>query len=268
MSGSGQDVLKLLSWNVNGLKNKDRTNGVLREIKDSHVVFLQETHIGPDDTGVLHELEDFKKYFTKYNGYSRGVAILIRETVAWEDVWQVEDPEGRSLILTGKLRGQLYTFVNVYNPSNDTDLLNKLILEHDLGVLVIGGDFNTALNPQLDRGGRKINPRHNALRPCVKRFMKRFNLVDIWRVKNLKKRDYTFKVLSRLDYFFMQEVNFHLVQHCAIKNIGISDHDPVCLNLARNDLSKKDVSLDSKGWESVHAAESLRTAAESLRTAA
>ncbi|KAJ8267800.1 hypothetical protein COCON_G00129720, partial [Conger conger] len=252
----------------------------------------QETHIGPADTNVLPKLQGFKIFSTKYNGRSRGVAILIRETVVWEYVWHHEDFHGRSLILTCKLHGQLYTFVNVYNPAKDKHLLDglKIKLKHS-PVLVIGGDFNTALEPELDRTATKKNAQHNALRKCVDRLRKRFELEDIWRTMNPQKREYTFcrgVRESRLDYFFMQENSVSLVQSCEIRQTEISDHDPVCLNLysggvypppeidpndrikiknhvesknkksgpnmARINLPKKDVSFDSKGRESGHGA--------------
>ena len=192
------------------LNQKKKMKGVLKELKDSHIVLLQETHFGPDDTNTFDELEGFRKYFPKYHARRKGVAILITETVDWEYVHFNGVDEGSSLILIGKLRGQLYTFVNVYNHRHDKHLLDKLTVclrGIDLGVLVIGGDFNTALNPHLDRTSTVPNLRHAALRKSVERFATSVNVVDVWRMINPKGKGYAYAHgvnKSRLEYIFIQ----------------------------------------------------------------
>lgn len=55
---------------------------------------------------------------------------------------------------------------------------------------VIGGDFNSIVNPMLDKQGGNLTSRQYALRP-LHTLTSQFDLVDIWRQRNPKKRGFT-----------------------------------------------------------------------------
>ena len=53
--------------------------------------------------------------------------------------------------------------------------------------IIVGGDFNTYLDPELDKlGGKKEEISEYARE--IKEFNKEFNLIDIWRVTNPEKK--------------------------------------------------------------------------------
>lgn len=61
-------------------------------------------------------------------------------------------------------------------------------------------------------------------------------LVDIWRVKNPKTRDYTHfsrvhKSHSRIDYFCISKQEAHRVDECHIEPQTLSDHGSVVMSL-------------------------------------
>ncbi|KAL7826425.1 hypothetical protein AOLI_G00316340 [Acnodon oligacanthus] len=105
-------------------------------------------------------------------------------------------------------------------------------------MLVIGGDFNTVLNPFVDKETKfspsKVinNSAHNKLRCCTERFMKSLQLLDVWRRMNPVTRQYTFNknnVKSRLDYFFIPEECMWRIKHCDISHLQRPDHQPLIL---------------------------------------
>ncbi|MBA2880590.1 exodeoxyribonuclease-3 [Desulfosalsimonas propionicica] len=171
-----QSPLKLISWNVNGLRavmKKDFLKSI--DKLDADIVALQETKIQQDQlTESMHRVRDYEAYFshaTVKKGYS-GVATYTRitpEHVRYGIGEPRFDDEGRVIEMD---LGDI-VFFNVYFPNgqmSDERLQYKLdfydaFFDHadDLrkqgkGVIV-AGDFNTAHN-EIDLK----NPKSNANR--------------------------------------------------------------------------------------------------------
>lgn len=195
-------------------------------------------------------------YMTYFSSKSQGVAILINKphkllTAFCED--------GEYAWVHVKIGNQKYTFVSVYYSITAPDLICDLMLKLFFSFLtnasdafksklVIGGDFNTTLNPALD--ATKIISGHSARSEKLKNFMTMVKLSDVWRKKNNGRREYTRihpqrkisrlfmdPTQSRLDYFFMLENDVFYVENCDIINdLGenLSDHFPVSLTLNMN----------------------------------
>ncbi|KAJ8365256.1 hypothetical protein SKAU_G00140870 [Synaphobranchus kaupii] len=231
--------ISLMSWNIHGLQTKVAYVTEEAENNKCDIVFLQETHIRPQDADVYDELKEWECYFSKYDSRKKGVAILIKKHDGFECTESDVDPDGSYIILKCVVRGQPYTLVNVYNHKLDTDVLDKLILylqECAEGVLVIGGDFNTPLNPYMDRTSKTENIQQDKLRKCAEKFIASIDLVDVWRTINPTEIEYTYHKknnMSRLDYIFMQEESMWRVKACKILETpeGHSDHKPVRLQL-------------------------------------
>ncbi len=233
-------TIHFITWNVNGLK--EQRNKKFRELHNADVVFLQETHIGEKDNHILECSEDeWHIVFTKFTSSRRGTAILVRKTLDFEYISEDKDTYAGYIVLKCKLQGQLYTLVSIYNHQTDTKTLDKLSRYLQLmatGLLVIGGDFNTVLNPFIDKkcySNRVTNNRtQSKLLPCVENFMKSLQLVDIWRRKNPVKQNYTFcrgGTSSRLDYFFIAEECLWRVRSCDISDSERPDHQPLSLKI-------------------------------------
>ncbi|KAJ8365257.1 hypothetical protein SKAU_G00140880 [Synaphobranchus kaupii] len=207
------------------------------EIKKCDIVFLQETHIGPEDE--IFMLVDWEEFHTEYRSGSKGVSVLIKKHDSYECIESDVDNDGSYIIVKCEVRGQLYTLVNVYNHQSETDVLDKLtpyLQESAEGVLVIGGDFNTPLDPYMDRTSTTQNGQHAKLRQCVEKFTASIHLVDIWRRINPTEEEYTYckkGSTSRLDYIFMQKKSMGQVKACKILDTPekYSDHKPVWLQL-------------------------------------
>nr|XP_021323637.1 uncharacterized protein LOC100006143 isoform X1 [Danio rerio] len=233
-------TINFITWNVNGLKqNRDQK---FQELQNADIVFLQETHIGVED----EQIEDYKKdwivFYTKYTSSSRGTAILVRKSLDFEYISDDKDNRGAYVVLKCKLAGQKYTLVSVYNHHTDAKTLDNLsgyLQKMTTGLLVIGGDFNTILNPFIDKKNNtsKIANKRNQknLLLFVEKFMKSLQLADVWRRMNPVKQDFTFYKrdcpVSRLDYFFIPDECMWRVRSCEIRNSERPDHQPVSLEI-------------------------------------
>ncbi|XP_051519659.1 uncharacterized protein LOC127421002 [Myxocyprinus asiaticus] len=256
--------LSFLTWNIRGFKRK--TEEVMAEIEkhECHVAFIQETHINSTDKNVFASLDHWKPFFTKYKPKERGVAILIRkEIVGKSKIWTRKDTTGCYIVVKCTIKGQLYTLVSVYVHQVDSRPLKRLrmILENFAeGILLIGGDFNIALNTYLDRDSLTLNERHFMLKPTVEKFMTSFHLVDVWRRLNPIARQYTYSIvlkdskekipISRLDYVFVPEESVQCVQKCRISEENCcSDHQPVLFEIRCNTNRKSPNHLDVRAKE-------------------
>ena len=95
---------------------------------------------------------------------TRGIAILIKNGLDCTIHQKILDPLGRFIILKADIKDKAYTYVliNVYAPNKDKDLisffsnllatLQKENLDSEDNI-IIGGDFNCPLNPEIDKKG-------------------------------------------------------------------------------------------------------------------
>lgn len=260
----GSILLHFITWNTCGIKprrqasdNDPKLNAVLDQLEDinSSVAFLQETRIGPKDVELLKKVVGWKSFFTVFDSKSKGVAILIKDSLTdFEYICHDEDYTGGYIVLFCRLYGQLFTLVNVYNHKDDHTILERLghyLKNTATGTLVVGGDFNTVLDPKMDRSSTSDNRQHKAFRGYLSEFTSSLKLVDIWRNQNPNSKGFTFSkktktsesgepqyTKSRLDMFFMPEFKrTHNITHsCRIHDIckvegkkTVSDHKPVIL---------------------------------------
>nr|XP_029503682.1 uncharacterized protein LOC115119084 [Oncorhynchus nerka]XP_029503683.1 uncharacterized protein LOC115119084 [Oncorhynchus nerka] len=256
LSGS---TLHFITWNTCGIKSRrqasnkyPKLNAVLEQLEDinSSIVFLQETHIGPKDGSLLEDVPGWKSFFTVFHSKSKGVAILIKDTITdFKYICHDEDYAGGYIVLFCRLYGQLFTLVNVYNHKDDHTILKRLgqyLKNTKTGTLVVGGDFNTVLDPKIDRSGTSDNHQHKAFRVYLQEFTSSLKLVDIWRIQNPNSKEFTYSkktrtskfTESRLDMFFVPKFKrTHNITHsCRIHGIckvegtkSVSDHKPVIL---------------------------------------
>ncbi len=251
-SNEDQRILTILSWNVNGFNRK--RSEVLRHLSllKADVVFLQETHVGPDriyKTGSIkiQDLEcDYMAAFTVFKGSSRGVAVLFKNNLGCGGFNVDCDEKGRFIIISCQIWGRDFVFINVYNSNDEKIKLTDFTqisthIPHSAN-LVVGGDFNTVMDADLDKTSNLRNRSHRKTFDALQCFLETFSLVDVWRCLYPEVKSFTYfdgKGQSRLDYFFLQTHNLTSVTACNIhkrpmysdKEEYVSDHAPLSIQI-------------------------------------
>ena len=129
---------------------------------------------------------------------------------------QFHDDCGRVVVCQINIGDGNLTLCNVYGPNNDNpDFFFCKMHRHFERVFCFlyyggGGDFNTVLNPVLDKfGGREKS--HARARMSICNLINQLNLTDIWRDQHGNIRNYTWKSsskppkLCRFDYFVISK---------------------------------------------------------------
>ena len=104
--------------------------------------------------------------------------------------------------------------INVYGPNDDdVTVFNNTFTylnDNDDKSFIIGGAFNTVINSNIDKKNGKIDTQREC-RSKLKSISDILNLLDIWRVNNPNKAQFTWKsntkppIFSRLNYFFISD---------------------------------------------------------------
>lgn len=167
-SRNGNRGLTLTSWNIRGVNNPVKSGKVLAHLKslNSDIMFLQETHLKNDSHNRLRTRWIKDVYHTTFSTKSRGTAILMRKGIPFTHNKTIADKEGRYLVVIGEIYNISLTLVNLYASNIDNPSFFKkvfaLIPDISQTNLIIGGDFNTTLDPYLDRSSTKRISRNNS----------------------------------------------------------------------------------------------------------
>jgi exodeoxyribonuclease III len=254
--------MRLISWNVNGLRAVHR-NGYwdkfLRLYPD--VFCLQETKSSPEQLPA--EVRDVAGYFSYFmsstakKGYS-GVAIYSKvEPLKVEYGLGIEefDVEGRQLTLHFKD----FSLINCYFPNGgrgperidyklryyDAFLAHCERIRKTQPNILFCGDVNTA-HTEIDLARPKENKDTTGFLPIEREWIDmvvRSGYVDTFREANPTKKDaYTYwdqitrarerNVGWRIDYFFASREMYKRVRHAAIHaDVMGSDHCPVSVEI-------------------------------------
>lgn len=253
--------LRLLSWNVNGIRaiyKKGFVDWFVKEGPD--VLCLQETKAHPEQlTDDLLNVNGYKSYFSSSivkKGYS-GVAIYTKqEPVKVEHGFGIPkfDDEGRIIVADYKS----FVLINIYYPNGKMsperlqykmDFYNAFLEYADKLVnkgkdLVICGDVNTA-HKEIDLARPKENEKVSGFLPIEREWMDKFlshGYVDTFRLFNDQPEQYTWwdmqsrarerNVGWRIDYFFVSDNFKKNVKNAFIMpEVMGSDHCPVGIEI-------------------------------------
>jgi len=242
------DYMNFVTLNIRGLGGKQKSKAVLDWLRNNSkgVTFLQETH---SDVFLREKWKKFWKgelYCAHGNTNSKGVAILFHASLAVEVLDINEDKKGRYLIMRVKLNEEIFVLANCYLPTKNNEKEQCDVLKEIVDILntfsddtlVIGGDFNVALNPLLERSGGRIEPNES------KKFKQEMNgMLMSLKVEDIVRNAFpddklftwhnkTMGISTRLDYWFLSENILNRVSKCKIQTALYTDHDLVrfCLS--------------------------------------
>lgn len=110
-----------------------------------------------------------------------GVLILIHRTIALQIVKTIQDPGGKYVIVQCNILSMTWNLVSIYGPNEDNPSFFRIIfldLSAMNGSFILGGDFNCALNPTIDRSSGRDTGKTQT-RELLKQFIEDLNLVNV-----------------------------------------------------------------------------------------
>jgi len=206
--------LSLFFLNARGLKNNIKRKALFLFSKRHKVdfCFFQESHSTSKDVKFWRSQWGNDIWLSHGSEHSAGVGIM-RYNFNGNILETSIDPSGHFLLMVVVINHFILIIVNVYgynSVSENHAFFNTLDqkLSYALGkypsaFLILGGDFNIALNNILDRlpPRKTVSPNSNLVA-----FMDKFDLVDIWREMYPDVIQYTWSNKdcsrqSRIDYW-------------------------------------------------------------------
>ena len=174
--------LRILSHNTNGFNSPHKRKKAFQQYKKlgADIILLQETHFATSNHPKYFHKHYNQTYFTTSANKTKGVAIFIRNSLIFDVQHVFRDPESRYIILKGCINNKEITIASVYAP-NDThtsffikffETLDKYHSPH----MLIGGDFNLAAHPILDRS--IISPHTKSFSKTINRLTNKMQLID------------------------------------------------------------------------------------------
>ncbi len=252
--------MKLISWNVNGLRAVLKKNFLeFIDNENPDILGIQETKLQADQIpDEIKNLDNYHLYFdhAQRKGYS-GVALFSKK-----EPLSISNQIGNPLFETeGRINCAEYddfVFLNIYFPNGQKDderLKFKLDFYDQLLIfiedlrkqgknLIIAGDYNTA-HKEIDLANPKENEKFSGFLPIERAWLDKLidhGYVDTFRHFNQDPDQYSWwsyrvrarerNVGWRIDYFFVNKEFLPKVKNAFIlQHIEGSDHCPVGIEI-------------------------------------
>ena len=244
--------LNFLTLNVRGLNKTTKRRQVFRWLHQQKcdVIFLQETYSSTQTIKTWEAEWGGKIIGSHGSNHSRGVMILFKPKLDVNIEEIVSDKNGRYILSEVLIEGEKFVFLNIYSPNDQVQqvqllkgLSNSVLNKYANERLVLGGDFNCAINEIDKHGGRPIEHKKAVIRE-INTLTNIHDLVDAWRCKNLNEQGFTWnnpsmKILCRLDYFFISKDMQSAITKVRILPNIFSDHSALTLSLSSQNNETK-----------------------------
>ena len=243
---SNDNNISFISMNCQGLSTRDgnKRRDVLNYLRSqkSSITFLQDTHLTKEIENTVRSEWGYECLFSSFTSQSRGVAILFRNNFEFRIDDVIADPGGNFLIANMHTNDVEITLVNIYAPNNDNpDFFHKikeLILRTGNANIVMGGDFNLLLDPDMD-GKNYKHTNNKKSRGAVLQLIPELNLYDVWRDSHMENRTFTWRrklynnsiQQGRLDFFLVSDYLTSLSKNEKIKPGYRTDHSCISFTI-------------------------------------
>lgn len=237
----GATSTHFITWNVKGMNGPNKRSKIFSHLKKlkAEIIFLQETHLKVADQVRLRKNWVGQSFHSNFNTRARGTAILIHKKVVFTPSQTISDPQGRFVIVSGSLFNTPVVLASIYAPNwDDVSFINKLIsLIPNLNShkLILAGDFNTVMDPAIDRSNPKTLVR-SKMSLALSEFADQIGSVDPWRFLYPHKKEFSYfshvhHTYSRIDFFLIDKTLLPALKKVEYTAIVESDHAPVSLDL-------------------------------------
>jgi len=240
-------LIKCVTLNVKGLRNPVKRKKVFCWAKMFDIIALQETFFTQElENSLIRDWPGYSKHSFSTSKHSKGVSILINNSLDLDDIVVRCDPDGRMIMLDFRYQDSIFTVVNVYAPTNQTE--RKIFLEYMNNIIqhsinnnsryfIMCGDFNTVYRPE-DRMSGNLDQTSVQFDNLINSN----NLIDLWLAKNEGKQQFSFvnmgnnKIQSRIDYFICSKEVEKYCKQCYITNAPVPDHKAVVMHICKNEI--------------------------------
>ena len=239
----------LICNNVRGLRTSINKRQTLFQrfkemVKHTGFVFMQETHSDPEIENIWSEEfgSDNSLIFGHGASNARGVCIGIVGDFGQIIKNKIIDPNGRFIIIELTIADKPFVIINAYNENVESQQVGfwDTLLSHMENIcsnpetnIIIAGDFNLTFDMNLEAQGGNPTLKKNSIARFL-RIKERFDLVDIWRIRNPSKKRFTFRqqhvtgfLQRRLDFLFISNSLQTLAKNVKIETAVMTDHSPL-----------------------------------------
>ena len=239
---------RFYSQNVRGLNIKLKRQKVFMNFENkADIIFVQESHSTKKIETEWDEMWDGDIVYSHGTSASRGCMIMFKRTVDHVIVDSKRDKNGRYVFVKCNVQGQKMFLANVYAPNKENEhkgFLKELIdnakayYEDDYRHIVFGGDWNFIENLKDKKGGVQQLWQDSVAQ--INLLREHFDLVDIWRIQNEEKLQYTWhsnttpKIFTRLDRFYISDSLQSSIKNSKISPGLCSDHSATSFHLQCN----------------------------------
>jgi exonuclease III len=236
---------------VSSSKNQDMKISAICEYK-ADIIFLSDCRLNNRDHTVTEKLRLTYKMHHNSTKNSRGVAILVSNSLDYEILDSVSDADENILLLRASINGRELCIGAVYGPNNNDcgnffGTIRETVRRWDGIPCILGGDWNAT----ICYDDVQVNPDVMFMRSIPSRFRSEMiadlcedlDLSDPFRTLHPEDREFTYypsgtqrKNRSRIDFFFISSSLYNITDSCNIahsfcrKNF---DHKPIFLNLKK-----------------------------------
>ena len=150
------DKISICSVNCQGLGNPSKRRDVFNYLRNKNhsILCLQDTHITKNIERLIISEWGYKAVFSSFSSQSREVAILFKNNFEFNIRNSYNDNRGNIIILDIEIDKHRITLVNLYGPNSDEpsfyDDINKRILQQGNNDIILVGDWNLLLDPNVD----------------------------------------------------------------------------------------------------------------------
>ena len=197
--------ITFISINVKGIQNSVKRIKLFEYLKiyvtENGFIFLQETHSCINDEIMWRDEFNGELFFSHGKANSCGVAMGFCGSKTIQQINKISDKSGRILLFEATVDDTVFVLINIYNANTESEQLQTLldlvsIIDKVKDIqsknIVLGGDFNVIFDISLESLGGN---------PCLKKksiakliqIKEKFDLCDIWRIRNPKIKRFTFR---------------------------------------------------------------------------
>ena len=236
------------SVNTRGLRNRDKMKDVLNYLYNSegNIYCLQDTHWLSQENNIS-QFWDGEFIINGNKTNARGVAFLLKKNFEYKIINTLADQEGNTLTVDLILQQDFsIRIINLYAPNTDSpkyfDYINELVTNNPNDYLIICGDFNLILNPNLDcHNYQNIN--NPKARNKLLHTIQTQQLIDAFRYKYPSLQRYTWRRTkpfkqARLDFFLVTDTLIDLATSVKTVPGYRTDHSMIKLHLNINPFTR------------------------------